>query len=81
MLKDGILCFVAFLDVFSTKKWLPKPPKKIRSVSGSTGWFVVAMGQYGAVLVGTWWYWASIKGCAGWYVMVLGQHGTGSFLE
>ena len=30
------------------------------SVSGSTGWFVVVMGQYGAVLVGTWWYWASI---------------------
>ena len=26
------------------------------SESGSTGWFVVVMGQYGAVLVGTWWY-------------------------
>ena len=31
MLKDGILCFVAFLDVFSTEKWLPKPPQKIRT--------------------------------------------------
>ena len=29
MLKDGILCFVAFLDVFSTKKWLPKKHKKV----------------------------------------------------
>ena len=24
------------------------------SVLGGTGWFVVVMGQYGAVLVGTW---------------------------
>ena len=24
-------------------------------VLGSTGWFVVVMGQYGAVQVGTWW--------------------------
>ena len=28
-------------------------------VLGSPGWFVVVMGQYGAVLVGTWWYWVS----------------------
>ena len=31
MLKDGILCFVAFLDVFSTQKWLTKKHKKIRT--------------------------------------------------
>ena len=24
-----------------------------------TGWFLVILGQYGAVLVGTWWYWVS----------------------
>ena len=57
------------------------------SVSGSTGWFVVVMGQYGAVLVGTWWYWGSIGrywlvcggngsvwGSTGWYLVVLGQY-------
>ena len=57
------------------------------SVSGSTGWFVVVMGQYGAVLVGTWWYWGSIGrywlvcggngsvwGGTGWYLVVQGQY-------
>ena len=56
-------------------------------VLGGTGWFVVVMGQYGAVLVGTWWYWVSIEQCwlvcgsngsvwggTGWYLVVLGQY-------
>ena len=25
-----------------------------------TGWYLVVLGQYGTVLVGTWWYWFSI---------------------
>ena len=57
------------------------------SVSGSTGCFAVVIGQYGAVLVGTWWYWGSIGrywlvcggngsvwGGTGWYLVVLGQY-------
>ena len=42
------------------------------SVLGGTGWFVVVMGQYGAVLVGTWWYWVSIERC--W--LVCGSNGS-----
>ena len=30
------------------------------SVEGSSGQYLVVLGQYGAVLVGTWWYWVSI---------------------
>ena len=58
-------------------------------VLGGTGWFVVVMGQYGAVLVGTWWYWVSIERCwlvcgsngsvwggVDWYLVVLGQYGA-----
>ena len=30
------------------------------SVEGSTGWYLVVPGQYGAELVYTWWYWDSI---------------------
>ena len=26
------------------------------SVWGGTGWYLVLLGQYGAILVGTWWY-------------------------
>ena len=33
------------------------------SVEGGTGWYLVVLCQYGAVLVGTLWYWVSIK----WY--------------
>ena len=29
------------------------------SVGGGTGWFLVILGQYGAVLDGTWCYWVS----------------------
>ena len=39
--------------------------KKITgSVWGGTGWYLVELGQYGAELVGTWWYWVSIT----WYL-------------
>ena len=30
------------------------------SVEGDTDYYLVVPGQYGAVLVGTWWYWLSI---------------------
>ena len=30
------------------------------SVWSGTGWFLVILGQYGAFLVGNWWYWISI---------------------
>ena len=30
------------------------------SVWGCTGWYLVELGQYGAVLIGIWWYWVSI---------------------
>ena len=39
---------------------------------GGPGWFLVILGQYGAVLVGTWWHWVSI----GWYWPVLGDTGS-----
>ena len=29
ILNDNIKCFVTFLDIFSTKKWLPKAQKKL----------------------------------------------------
>ena len=41
------------------------------SVEGGTGWYLVVLGQYGAVLVGTWWNWVSIT----WYCMVLSGNG------
>ena len=57
------------------------------SVLGSTGWFLVLLGQFGALLVGTWWYSLSIwwywliydgtglvEGSSGWYLVVLGQY-------
>ena len=31
---------------------------------------MVVLGQYGAVLVGTWWYWVSIV----WYWVSMGQY-------
>ena len=37
------------------------------SVEGGTGYYLVALGQYGAVLVGTCWNWVSIT----WYCLVL----------
>ena len=56
---------------------------------GGTGWFVVVMSQYGAVLVGTWRYWVSIEWCwlvcgsngsvwggIGWYLVEMGQYGA-----
>ena len=55
-------------------------------VEGVTGWYLVVPGQYGAVLVGTWWYWVSmerywlihdgtgsVEGSTVWYLIVLGQ--------
>ena len=59
------------------------------SVWSGTGWFLVKLGQYGALLVGTWWYWVSIGrywlvlcgtgtvwGSAGRYLVVLCQYGV-----
>ena len=56
------------------------------SVEGGTGWYLVVLGQWEAVLVGTWWYWVSrrrywlvlggtgsVGGSTGWYLVVLGQ--------
>ena len=56
------------------------------TVEGDTGWYLVILGQYGEVLVGTLWYWVSIErywlinngtlsveGSTGWYSMVMGQ--------
>ena len=31
------------------------------SLEGGTGWYLVVVGQYGAVLVRTWWYWVSME--------------------
>ena len=42
------------------------------SVEGGTGGYLVVLGQWEAVLVGTWWYWVSRRR----YWLVLG--GTGS---
>ena len=57
------------------------------SVRGGPGWFLVILGQYRALLVGTWWYWVSRRRCwlifggagsvcggIGWYRVVLGQY-------
>ena len=56
------------------------------SVEGGTGWYLVVLGQYVALLVGTWWHWirirrywlihdvtGSVYGGTGWYLVVLGQ--------
>ena len=44
------------------------------SVEGGIGWYLVVLGQYRAVLVGTWVYWVSIT----WYCLV--SSGTGLVL-
>ena len=31
------------------------------SAKGGTGQYLVVLGQYGALLVGTWWHWISIR--------------------
>ena len=31
------------------------------SVQGSTGWYLMELGQKKAVLVGTWWYWVNME--------------------
>ena len=36
-------------------------------------WYQQVLGQYKAILSGTWWYWVSKTGTA-WYYMVQGQH-------
>ena len=56
------------------------------SVGGGTRWYLVVLGQWEAVLVGTWRYWVSrrrywlvlggtgsVGGSTGWYLVVLGQ--------
>ena len=40
-------------------------------ILGGTGYYLVVLGQYRAVLVGTWWCWVSIA----WYCLILS--GTG----
>ena len=42
------------------------------SVKVGIGWYLVLLGQYGAELVYTWWYWDSI----GRYWLVLGGAGS-----
>jgi len=43
------------------------------SVWDCTGWYLVVLGHYEAVLVGTWWHWVS-EGGSGWDLVVLGQY-------
>ena len=56
------------------------------SVEGSSGQYLMVLGQYVALLVGTWLYWVSLGrywlvlgdtgsvwGGTGWYLVVLGQ--------
>ena len=33
------------------------------SLQGSSGWYLMILGRYGAILFVTWWYWVSIT----WY--------------
>ena len=33
---------------------------KLSNYVCSSGWYLVVLGQYGAELVGTWWYWVNI---------------------
>ena len=42
------------------------------SVQGGTGWYLMVLGQWKAVLVGTWWYWVNME--RDW----LKHYGTGS---
>ena len=42
------------------------------SVEGGIGWYLVVLGQYRAVLVGTWWNWDSMRR----YWLVLGGYGS-----
>ena len=42
------------------------------SVEGGTGWYLIVLGHWKAVVVGTWWYLVII----GWYW--LKHYGTGS---
>ena len=57
------------------------------STEGGTGWYLVKLGQYRALQVGTRWYWVSRRLCwlifggagsvwggTGWYMVVLGQY-------
>ena len=50
---------------------------------------MMVLGQYGAILVGTWWYWISIglywlvlgdtgsvEGGTVWFLVILGQYGA-----
>ena len=47
------------------------------SVEGDTGWYLVELGEYVAVLVGTWWYWliydgtGSVWGPICWYIVAM----------
>ena len=47
------------------------------SVEGNTGWYLVVLDEYVAVLVGTWWYWliydgtGSVWGSTDWFFVVL----------
>ena len=44
------------------------------SVGGGAGSYLVVLGQYGALLVGTWWYWISIERLEIWSgVTIAGQ--------
>ena len=43
------------------------------SVLGSTGWYLVTLGQCEALLTGTWLY-CSVVGGTGCYLVVLGQY-------
>ena len=55
-------------------------------VEGSTGWYLVVLGQYRSVLIDTWWNWVNmeqywliydgtglVEGSSCWYLVVLGR--------
>ena len=50
------------------------------SVEGDTGWYLVVLDEYVAVLVGTWWYWliydgtGSVWGGTWLYLVILDQY-------
>ena len=47
------------------------------SVRGSIGWYRMVLGQYGAMLVGKWWYLVSmVRSGPGWYLVALGQYNS-----
>ena len=41
-------------------RWCWLVPGGTGLVFGSTGWYFMVLDQYGAIMIGTWWYWVSM---------------------